>query len=139
MGITKCKISGDGFNATIDGTEWQAIKAGSRFWPIVQDWIAAGNTPEPEYTEAEALELTQSESVRAVKAEALQRITALVPAINSLAMVDLMAELWPGLNTASLGQDVKDAAGVYTVAKAEIIAINSMDAAALALYDPTAW
>lgn len=38
-----------GADATIDGTRWQSIKPGSRFWPDVQAWKDAGNEwPEPE-------------------------------------------------------------------------------------------
>lgn len=39
----------NGADATIDGTRWQGIKPGSRFWSDVQAWKNAGNEwPEPE-------------------------------------------------------------------------------------------
>lgn len=53
--ITVCKVQdgGSSYTAIINGVSWSNIKKGSRFWQDVQEWLDAGNTPEPEFTQAE--------------------------------------------------------------------------------------
>ena len=47
MTITRVLTRADGaFDAIADGLWASGIHSASRFWPDVQQWIAAGNTPE---------------------------------------------------------------------------------------------
>lgn len=51
MNIESVKIQGEGYSAVIDGVNYSSIHEGSRFWPGILEWIAAGNTPESEFTQ----------------------------------------------------------------------------------------
>ena len=42
--------SNNSYSAIIDGVELHNIKEDSRFYEAIQEWIEAGNTPDPEFT-----------------------------------------------------------------------------------------
>ncbi len=47
MSVTRVqRRTDDLLDAEIGGTWWTGIHRSSRFWPEVQEWIAAGNVPE---------------------------------------------------------------------------------------------
>lgn len=48
--ITHVKLRQDGWNVTHDNGQVTFVPTGHRFSHVVQDWINAGNTPEPEVT-----------------------------------------------------------------------------------------
>lgn len=135
--VQTCKISGDGY--LMNGELHVPNAEGNRHYKMIQRWIGEGNTPDPEFTAPELLAKTKTEVRAAIQQEAISRMSALVPALNSLAVIDLMAEIWGGLDQAGLGQDIKNAAAVYVVAKSEITSTASMNQAALDAYDPTGW
>lgn len=49
--INTVKIQGDGY--LINDTQFVPIAAGNRHYQAILEWIAEGNTPEPEFTQAE--------------------------------------------------------------------------------------
>lgn len=53
MNITKVKINGGGFDAIINDVEISGIVQSNRFYQPIQEWIDAGNTPDPEFTPEE--------------------------------------------------------------------------------------
>jgi len=52
MNITKVKINGTGFDATIDDVEWSAIEPNHRFYADVKAWTEI-NGFDPEFTPEE--------------------------------------------------------------------------------------
>ena len=131
-----------GYSATIDGVEWACVQTSSRFYPEILKWIAAGNTPEPEFTESEILDNARSAKVKLIKTEALSRISTAVPALNTLDMVAFMVDLWPMLNTASANADITLAKDTYVYTKTKIIQAQGATQQQLDAYDPltdTGW
>ena len=49
--VNTVKIQGEGY--LVDGFISVPNATGNRHWQAVQEWIAEGNTPEPEFTQAE--------------------------------------------------------------------------------------
>ena len=82
--------------------------------------------------------LTQSrrEKVEQIKAEGMARIRQQVPALDTMAMVDLMVTLWPMLDKTSTPAEITAAKNIYQYAKTQIQAINSADQATVDAYDP---
>lgn len=56
MEITTVKISGDGY--LVNDKYNVPTVPGNRYYQAVQEWIEAGNTPDPEFTQAELDEQT---------------------------------------------------------------------------------
>lgn len=71
--ITTVKIAGDGY--LVDTSLQVPNDPANRHYQQVQDWIAEGNTPEPEFTAAEILDKARAEKVATVRLEAAKRIT----------------------------------------------------------------
>lgn len=59
---------GSTFRATIDGVRYSGIYKGCEYWQIIQDWIADGNTPEPEHTPDELTAQEQAQKVAELQA-----------------------------------------------------------------------
>lgn len=74
MIVETCKKKGDGW--FINGSMSVPNDTANRHYQMVQDWIAAGNTPEPEYSNAEV----QAQKTQAAKTEASRRIFEVVDA-----------------------------------------------------------
>ncbi len=68
--------------------------------------------------------------------EGLRRIASVIPAINSLAALDLMVELWPMLDTASAGANILLVKDIYQYAKTKIVAAQTATESQLNAYDP---
>ena len=103
----------------------------------VQEWIADGNTPEPEFTEAEILDNARRDKVNLIKTEALTRINTAVPALSTLDMVAFLVDLWPMLDTASANADITLAKDTYVYAKTKITQAKGATQTQLDDYDPT--
>lgn len=67
MGIETVKIQGDGY--LVNGTLSVPIATGNRHYQAVQEWIAEGNTPEPEFTQAELDQQAIDEANETIKVE----------------------------------------------------------------------
>ena len=65
--INTVKLQGDGY--LVDGNMSVPNAIGNRHYQEVQDWIALGNTPEPEFTQAE---LNQQALVQAKQTKVTQ-------------------------------------------------------------------
>lgn len=87
-------------------------------------------------TAAELLEMTRAGKIKAIKDEAIRRISLQVPALNSYDMVAFMAELWPALDTAALGVPMTAAKDIYIYAKTKITQVQSATQAQLNAYNP---
>lgn len=70
MQINKVKIAGTGW--MINDSMWASGQ--SEYAEQVQDWIAEGNTPEPEYSSAELKERTRA-ALQAVRDQSLTSMT----------------------------------------------------------------
>ena len=86
---------------------------------------------------APTLGQNRASEISAIKREAISRIEIGVPALNTFAMVQLMGELWPALNTAALGPEMILAKDIYVYAKSRIAQANSATQAQLDAYDAT--
>ena len=75
--------------------------------------------------------------VSAITMEAVARISALMPALDSITTIQVMAELWPVLNTAALSTDMLLAKDIYTYAKTKIAQAEAATQVELDAYDPT--
>jgi len=58
MNIETVKLQGE--NYLVNGTLSVPKAEGNRHYKLVQEWIEEGNTPEPEFTEAEIAEQEQN-------------------------------------------------------------------------------
>lgn len=79
--IKTVKIQGNGY--LLNGTMSVPKADGNREYELIKEWLSEGNTPEPEFTEAE---LTQ-QNVQAIKAKAEQLITARYPNFKQLNII----------------------------------------------------
>ena len=68
MIVEKVKVQGNGFQVTIDGSEWSGIKRGNHLWHAVEKWIADGNAPETEHTSDELAAQEQAQKATALQA-----------------------------------------------------------------------
>ena len=81
---------------------------------------------------------TRAVKKREIRAEALSRIAAQVPALSSFEMVDFMVSLWPMLDAASAPTEVNNAKSVYQYAKTKMADMNTAPIAEVEAYDPAA-
>lgn len=114
------------YTATIDGVTWANITPESRFWQAVQDWIALGNTPLPQYTPSEIIENKRTEKKIAVKAEGLRRIQLELPGIKDIDVLELTAEMWLSIAPAARSATVafQKCIDIYAAAKNAIAVLN---------------
>ena len=63
--IKSVKVQGNGY--LLNGTMSVPMADGNREYELIKLWIAEGNTPEPEYTEAEIVEQTKQMALTAVQ------------------------------------------------------------------------
>ena len=63
--IKSVKIQGNGY--LLSGTMSVPMADGNREYELIKLWIAEGNTPEPEYTEAQIAEQTKQMALTAVQ------------------------------------------------------------------------
>ena len=65
--IKSVKIQGGGYGYLLNGTMSVPMADGNREYELIKLWLAEGNTPEPEYTEAEIAEQTKQMALTAVQ------------------------------------------------------------------------
>ena len=66
MNIETVKLQGEGY--LVNGSMSVPKADGNRHYKLVQEWIAEGNTPEPEFTEAELAEQENQKKIAEAKA-----------------------------------------------------------------------
>lgn len=77
MNIETVKISGEGY--LINGSMSVPNALGNRHYQDVQNWIAEGNIPDPEFTEIELNGQAEQERLYSINVEMKSRIIALFP------------------------------------------------------------
>lgn len=108
--------------AAPDNTDYQAVQA----------WIADGNTPEPEFTPAEALKKARDDKLAELKREGLQRIRAVMPGVVDWDSLELELERWLSIDPASRNptatyQRVLD---IYQTGRDAASALNTLNSVA---------
>ena len=74
--INTVKIQGEGF--LVNGVDWSPAHEGNSGYAMVQEWVAQGNKPEPEFTQAELDQQVinkANQQAKQVKTEALATLT----------------------------------------------------------------
>lgn len=85
---------------------------------------------------ASAISGLRGNVINRIITEAIRRIKARVPALCSFEMVDLMAILWPTLNTAAAGANLIACRDIYLYAKSKITRVDTATQVQLEAYDP---
>lgn len=134
MSISTVKLLAEGY--LVNGVKFVPDDPANSDYQEVQDWVTEGNTPDPEFTDAERLANKRAAKKEAIKDEALSRCQARVPALNSFAMIDFLRELWPMLDTASAGADMIAVKDIVVYAKTKIGQLDSATEAQIDAYDP---
>ncbi len=93
------------------------------------------NEQSPEWLDF-LLKRNRKQKARDIQNEVIARIGAVVPALNRIEMIELMVELWPSLDTASLGPDMLSAQSIYVYGKGKITQAQTATQAQLDAYDP---
>jgi hypothetical protein len=115
----------------------KATQRGNNLYDEVTDWIAAGNTPEPEFTTSETLEQNRAAKIRDIKNEGLSRISAVIPALDSFTEIQLVEVLWPVLNNPNGNANLSLVKDIYLYGKTKISQARTATQAQLDAYDPT--
>ena len=66
MNIETVKLQSEGY--LVNGTLAVPKSEGNRHYKLVQEWVSEGNTPEPEFTEAELAEQESQKKIAEAKA-----------------------------------------------------------------------
>ena len=96
--ITQVTLHEDSsYSAVISGKRLVGITTESRFYTDIQDWIADGNTPDPEFTALGLLANAKEDKIRELKQEGLGRIQLVLPGITNWDTLELERERWLSL------------------------------------------
>lgn len=120
MSIQTVKSQGTGY--LVNGSLSVPSSPGNRHYQRVQEWIAGGNTPEPEFTPTELLASAKSAKLQELKAEGLSRIQAAIPGIAGWDHLGLVREQWLSIAPAarSATTDFQLVIDVYQAGKAAV-------------------
>jgi hypothetical protein len=97
---------------------------------------STGVYSKPNFSTSEKLEITRDHMITAYKTEGLSRIQATMPAIDNIAMVELLAALWPTIDQTKAGADLILVKDIYQFAKSRIATIKTADQATIDAADP---
>ena len=134
--INTVKILGSGY--LVNGVRSVPNDPDNREYHAVQDWIAAGNTPDPEFSPAEELANVKQSKIEELKREGLRRIQLVLPGISNWDVLELERERWLSITPASRNptaayQSVID---IYQAGRTAVITINAMaDTVTVNAYD----
>ena len=134
----RIKRRGSGFEVEDQtGQVWQIPDdLSNRHRRMMQDDIDNnGAVIEDEFDTTEILANSKRAAKAATKAEAITRISAAVPALNSMDMVEFMVSLWPMLDTASAPAEITQARDIYQIAKTTIQTIDTLTQVELDAFD----
>ena len=108
------------------------------------EWVAEGNTAEPEFTTTEIDDATKADKIQELKDEGLTRIQAVMPAIDNFNTLELVREMW--LSTAPAARNAtatfQSIIDIYQAARNGVITLKSAAPEEVAAYDvlvDTAW
>ena len=118
--INTVKINGDGL--LINGSMSVPNDKRNSDYQAVQEWIAEGNTPEPEFTQAELDAQAEQQRKQDIKDAGLALINVVFPALNDLDEIKFQAEFWKSIAPAArkATADFQSAIDTYTTAKTAI-------------------
>ena len=103
-------------------------------WRIVGGALAV-NAPKKLGIERKAM-------IAAIREESMSRITATIPALDTIAMVELIVELWPMMNNAGARDGLKLVRFTHRYARTQIQAMRVATIEEILAYDPatdTGW
>ena len=93
--MAKYKLSGDGVQDTETGA-FIPVDADNRHWRMYQDWLAAGNSPDPEFTPEEIAAQAILDEVSALHGELKNTLHWLFRMILEVWDVGAAKGLWTG-------------------------------------------
>lgn len=128
MSIQTVQIQGQGY--LVNGLMSVPNSPSNRHYQRVQEWIAAGNTPEPEFTAPELLANAKRDKIQELKAEGLSRIQAAIPGIAGWDHLGLVREQWLSIASAarSATADFQLVIDVYQAGRAAVSDIGALTA-----------
>ena len=116
-------------NGVFDTEENMSIpdSTGNRHWRQYLEWVALGNTADPEFTAQEITDQSRAIKIQSLKDEGLSRIQAVMPEINNFNTLELVREMWLSTAPAARKATVKFNAviDIYQVARSAVIFLNS--------------
>ncbi len=119
--IVRHWFAGDSYsvdNTPSGGVFTYVTKApGNKHYEEVMAWIAAGNVAEPEFTAAEMLENKRRNKIDQIVSEGVRRISAVIPELDSLNKISVVAALWPVLDNPGANSDFARARDIYVYAR----------------------
>ena len=126
-------------NGVYDTETGQSIpnSTGNRHWRMYLEWVALGNTADPEFTTQEIADAARADKIQELKNEGLSRIQAVMPAINSFDTLELVREMW--LSTAPAARNAtvtfQSIIDIYQAARDGIVVLNGATPAEVTAYD----
>lgn len=119
--INTVKIQGNGYLVN----DVMSVPNDSRNtdYQAVQEWIAEGNTPEPEFTQAELDAQAEVQRRKEIKDAGLALINVIFPALKDIDEIKFQAEFWLSIAPAArqATDDFQYAIDIYTIVKQSII------------------
>jgi len=85
---------------------------------------------------SDALDEKRRKKASAIKDHASRLITNNIPALRNPAIMDLLVELWPMLNTTAATTNMQKARDIYLYAKTKIRQLSTATAVQIDAYDP---
>ena len=118
--INTVKTQGDGF--LVNGDMSVPNDKRNSDYQSVQEWIAEGNVPEPEFTQLELDAQVEQQRKDEIKAAGLVLINVVFPALKDLDEIKFQAEFWKSIAPAARQAtvDFQSAIDIYTIAKTAI-------------------
>ena len=126
-------------NGVYDTETGQSIpnSTGNRHWRMYLEWVALGNTADPEFTTQEIYDKALADKIQELKNEGLSRIQAVMPAINNFDTLELVREMW--LSTAPAARNAtatfQSIIDIYQAARDGVIVLNNATPAEVTTYD----
>jgi len=118
--------------------------------PEGADWIETNEVPDRRHREAwriaggalttnapKKLGIERKAMIAAIREESMSRITAVIPALDTIAMVELILELWPMMDNAGASDDLKLVRFTHRYARTQVQAMRSATIEEVLAYDPT--
>ena len=108
---------------------------GNRHYKQLQAEVAEGTSTILPYTQD--IDDLRREKRAQIVAFSLDKMSALVPAISTVEMVDLMVTLWPMLNTGAAPADLLSVRDIYIYTKQKLNQLGAATREQLESYDPS--
>ena len=110
---------------------------GNRHWRMYLEWVAEGNTADPEFTAQEIADQARATKIQSLKDEGLSRIQVVMPAIDNFNTLELVREMWlstaPAARAATVSfQSIID---IYQAARDGVIVLNGATDGEVTTYD----